>query len=103
MRLAIVLALIGAGSAWTDQQFVISSLVGNGGGSVPAIGAAIGSPRGIARDTDGNICISAQASVYRLDNAGMLTRIAGVGANGYSGDGGPATSAYLDSVTAISV
>ena len=34
--------------------------------------------------------------VLRLDGDGQLTRVAGAGTQGYSGDNGPATSAQMD-------
>src|ERR1017187_5679152 len=51
----------------------------------------------VAVDPAGNVFLSSTLScVFKLDSAGNLTRVAGTGKAGYSGDGGPATSAQLD-------
>jgi len=62
---------------------------------VPATSVSIGNPTGIAVDLAGNVYIAGPSIVYKLDPSGMLTRIAGNGHNGFSGDGGPATEALL--------
>jgi sugar lactone lactonase YvrE len=57
----------------------------------------IGSPVAVTTDAAGNVYFSSEpASVYKLDNQGRLARVAGTGTPGFSGDGGPATSAQLD-------
>jgi len=52
---------------------------------------------GMAVDSDGKLYISCDANhrVYRVDPGGAIT-MAGNGTAGYSGDGGPATSAQLN-------
>ena len=62
---------------------------------VPATSVSIGNPTGLAADAFGNLYIAGPSIVFRMDPAGMLTRIAGNGHNGFSGDGGPATEALL--------
>jgi sugar lactone lactonase YvrE len=57
---------------------------------------AIGSPTGIATDAEGNVYFTSQSIVFKLLRDGTLLRIAGTGARGYSGDGGPAVAARLD-------
>ena len=52
----------------------------------------------VATDPAGNTFISSGLNcVFKLDSAGNLTRVAGTGKAGYSGDGGPAVNAQLDS------
>src|SRR5438876_2329681 len=51
------------------QQFVISTYAGGN--------AAIGSPQGVAADTAGNVYFSSLNSVFKLDPAGGVTRVAG--------------------------
>jgi hypothetical protein len=63
--------------------------------AVPATSVSIGNPTGIATDSAGNVYIAGPSIIFKLDTSGMLTRIAGDGHNGYSGDGGLATSAEL--------
>jgi sugar lactone lactonase YvrE len=45
--------------------------------------------------SDGAVYIAGPSIVFKLDASGMLTRIAGSGHYGYSGDGGPARAALL--------
>ena len=71
-----------------------------GGGAVvgePAISDLILGPEGIAVDANGDLYI-ADGNILKVDAAGIITTVAG-NANmgpGYSGDGGPATSAQLN-------
>ncbi len=46
-------------------------------------------------DNAGNIHFSCSHAVFRIDSAGVLSRVAGTGEEGFSGDGGPATEAKL--------
>ena len=62
---------------------------------VPATSVSIGNPTGVAVDAAGYVYIAGPSIVFKLNASGMLTRIAGNGHNGYSGDGGPATDAVL--------
>ena len=64
--------------------------------SVAAIDAAIGSPGAVAVDALGNVYFSSPNLVFKMDSRGLLTRVAGNGTAGYSGDGGPATEALLN-------
>ena len=62
-------------------------------------------PSGVAFDGAGNLYIAELRAhrVRRVDVAGQITVVAGDGTQGYSGDGGPATAAQLDSPTAVAV
>ena len=64
--------------------------------SVPAIQATIGYVGAVAVSPAGEVHFSAQHVIYRIDRSGALVRVAGTGAPGLSGDGGPATSAQLN-------
>lgn len=57
--------------------------------------AAIGNPAGVAVDSNGSIYFFSRNCVFKADSTGALTRIAGNYTAGYSGDGGPATSAQI--------
>ncbi len=75
---------------------------GDGG---PAIGAGI-NPRGVAADAAGNLYLADAGNnrIRKLDAiTGIITTIAGDGVKGFSGDGGPATSARLDGPTGVAV
>jgi hypothetical protein len=62
-------------------------------------------PGGLAYDSNGNLYIAATNDhvVRVVSPAGVVNTYAGTGAQGFSGDGGAATSAQLDSPTGIAV
>jgi uncharacterized protein (TIGR03437 family) len=62
---------------------------------VPAAQALLNSPTGVALDGLGNLFIATANAVQKVSSGGLISRVAGNGASGYSGDGGPATSASL--------
>ncbi len=79
-----------------------SGFSGNGG---PATAAELGLPTDVAQDSFGNIYIADEANnvILKVNTSGIITTIAGnysFGA-GYSGNGGPATAAELQSPWAI--
>jgi uncharacterized protein (TIGR03437 family) len=65
----------------------------------------LGQPQGLAVDSAGNIYFAdaLENLVGRLSPSGTMTTIAGTGARGHSGDGGPATSATLAGPAAVAV
>ncbi len=68
------------------------------GDGIPATNAQI-SPIKVAIDSSGNLIIGDRYNerVFRVDHAGIIHSIAGIGGSGsYSGDGGPATAASFD-------
>jgi DNA-binding beta-propeller fold protein YncE len=65
----------------------------------PLEGAPVNGPRSIDTDADGNVYLALREgnAVLRIDRrTARLTRIAGTGETGYSGDGGPALAAKLN-------
>ncbi|MBI6547178.1 MAG: hypothetical protein HY692_10320 [Cyanobacteria bacterium NC_groundwater_1444_Ag_S-0.65um_54_12] len=86
-----------------DTTGIITTVAGNGslgysGDGGPATSAQLYAPHNLTMDNGGNLYI-AEFSNYRIrkvDTAGSITTVAGNGSQGYSGDGGPATSAQLD-------
>lgn len=71
---------------------------GNGGGfGNPAAGVTLSSPDGVSVDAAGNIYIADTGHnvVRKLTPAGVATTVAGTGAGGFGGDGGPAIAATL--------
>jgi sugar lactone lactonase YvrE len=72
-----------------------SGYAGDGG---PAASASLHSPTRLALDDAGNlyVCDTGNHAIRRIDPSGVITTIAGTGIAGYSGDGGPATSATFD-------
>lgn len=76
----------------------IATFAGNGnvvysGDGVQAATTAVPSPGGIAVDSQGNVYISSALRVRKVTPTGIISTIAGTGARGFSGDGGPATAA----------
>ena len=64
-----------------------------------------GSPLGVAVDGIGNVFFADQNNnvVKKISPGGTITTVAGNGVSGYSGDGGPATSASLNRPYGIAV
>jgi len=88
----------------TVSTGVITKVAGTGtqgysGDGGPATSAELSYPRGVALDSAGNLYIGDSINnVIRKVTAstGVITTVAGNGTQGYSGDGGPATSAELN-------
>ncbi|WP_177419414.1 choice-of-anchor U domain-containing protein [endosymbiont of Lamellibrachia barhami] len=84
---------------------IISTVAGNGEGDASftdvyngalATAVAARQVQGLVTDADGNLYYNANTHVVKRDaTTGLLTLIAGNGTFGFSGDGGPATSAAL--------
>ena len=87
---------------------IISTIAGNGtqgysGDNGPATAAQLNQLTGVAVDAAGNVYIAdAWNNVIRKVSNGTITTAVGNGTAGYAGDGGPATSAELTLLTALS-
>jgi sugar lactone lactonase YvrE len=84
-----------------DPTGVITTIAGTGvagfsGDGGPAVSAQLSYPTGIKVDAAGNLYIADNGAVRRITPDGTITSIAGTGVSGYTGDGGPATSAHLN-------
>jgi sugar lactone lactonase YvrE len=81
-----------------DTNGIITTVAGTGATNV------LNHPHGVAIDSQGRVVIADTYNhrIRRLD-AGTLTTIAGTGAFGYSGDGGPALSATLSTPYYVAV
>lgn len=89
---------------------IITTVVGNGqagysGDGGPATNANLSGPQDVAVGADGSLYIADYFNnrVRRVRPDGIITTIAGNGQAGYSGDGGPATSASLQGPIAVAV
>ena len=89
---------------------VISTVAGIGtrgfsGDNGPATSAQFGLPMGLAMDAAGNLDITDlnNARIRMLSPGGIIATIAGTGTPGSSGDGGPATSAQVNSPYAMAI
>jgi hypothetical protein len=85
-----------------DPDGTIATVVGTGeagfsGDGGPATKAKLDGPFGVAVDREDNLYISDGFNyrIRKVDKDGIITTFAGTGEEGYSGDGGPATSAKL--------
>jgi DNA-binding beta-propeller fold protein YncE len=87
-----------------DAHWLISTVAGTGvqgyaGDGGPATQALLNNPFDLAFDPAGNLCFSDTYNhcIRRIDaRSGVITTIAGTGEEGFSGDGGPATSARMN-------
>ncbi len=86
-----------------DNRGDISTFGGNGqfrfsGDGGPALAASFGAPFGLATDRQGNTYISDSENhrIRRIGADGRITTVAGTGAAGFSGDGGPGAAATLN-------
>ncbi len=94
-----------------DPSGQLTTVAGNGirsfsGDGGPATSASLISPIGLALDAAGNLFIADSGSnrIRRVDGGtGIITTVAGNGSNGFSGDGGPATSAGLSGLYGVAV
>ena len=91
---------------------VVSTILGGGKTDLPdAADGTLGTnikmshPSYLALDAAGNLYVSdfLWNEVVRIDPQGRITHIAGTGAAGFGGDGGPATSALLDFPTGLAL
>ncbi len=93
-----------------DTNGIITTVAGNGtygssGDGGPAIEAQCRYPNSVAVDNEGNLYITDFRvwRVRKVDTSGIITTVAGNGAQGYSGDGGPATEAKIYKPTDVAV
>jgi len=89
---------------------IITTVAGNGnegygGDGGPAISAMLDRPVSVAVGSDGSIFFLDLLNyrIRRIGPDGIITTVAGNGICGYSGDGGPATSASISSGEGITV
>jgi sugar lactone lactonase YvrE len=86
------------------QQYTISTFAGGAPPPTPiaAVKAAFGPNPGIVADA-GDLYFIAKNCVFKIDANGILTRVAGNGRIGASGDDGPALSAEFNTPEALAV
>ena len=90
---------------------IITTLAGSGAGGFsgdggPATSASVSNPFGVAVDGGGNV-FAADTWNNRIRRVaagtGVVTTVAGNGAGGFGGDGGPATSAVMNGPFGVAV
>ena len=79
--------------------------IGTSGDDGPATNAQLQVPVGVAVTADGGFLIADfhNNMVRKVSAAGVITRVAGTGTAGTSGDGGPATDAQLSTPARVAV
>lgn len=99
---SLLLLLVGFHAA-AAPSLAITNFAGNGtkgfsGDGGPATEAQLNFPTGISRGPDGAlyICDTLNHRIRKVTRDDIITTIAGTGVGGWSGDGGPATSAKLN-------
>ena len=85
--------------------FAGSGAGGFGGDGGPATSALLAAPTSVAADSAGNVFIGdyGNSRIRKVNPAGIISTVAGTGGNGYSGDGGPATSALFHYIMGVAV
>jgi trimeric autotransporter adhesin len=88
-----------------NQRVRRVALNGTTNGTISTYAQLPGLVRGLVFDAAGNLYVSdeSNSTVYRIDTAGNQTVFAGAGAAGYSGDGGPANQALLNSPSGLAM
>jgi RHS repeat-associated protein len=93
-----------------DANGIITTVAGRGtsnyiGDSGPATDAHLGYIVGIAVDLMGNLYIPdySYSVIWKVDNAEIITTVAGIGTKGYSGDHGPAVDAEINQPRGITI
>jgi len=97
MRIACLLSTVVFSAAAAPQQYLVSTVAGGAPPPLSSVAAQtlVGLATAVAADSSGNVYFAAENCVFKIDSAGAMTRIAGNGQRGYSGDGGPAGSAQF--------
>ena len=93
-----------------DAWGIITTVAGGGantygGDGGPARRAGLAAPCALAVDAAGDLFIADyfNARIRKVDLHGIITTVAGNGASGFAGDGGPATQASLSAPSAVAV
>lgn len=88
------------------HSFAGDGVPGNSGDGGPAVAARLFYPHDLHQDRHGNLYLSdlGNRTIRRIDyRSGIITRVAGSGAAGRGGDGGPALEAELDCTCGVAV
>ncbi len=96
--------LLMAGASAFAQQYTISTVAGGAPPPTPvaALSTSIGQPRKVLL-SGSNAYFSSGNSVFKIDGSGTLTLVAGNSRAGFSGDGGLAVNAQLNSPQGVAL
>jgi uncharacterized protein (TIGR03437 family) len=97
------ISLLAGASLALAQQYSISTVAGGAPPATPAaaLNVSMGQPGRVALDASGNLYFTSTNSVFKIDSKGTVTLIAGNSRAGFSGDGGLAVNAQLNSPQGI--
>ena len=99
-RLCLGLVILPLNATWGSEIRTIAGtgIPGYSGDGGPARKAQLDNPFGVVKGPDGAlyICDTFNHCIRKIAADGIITTVAGSGEKGYSGDGGPATSARLN-------
>src|ERR1700757_1645827 len=92
-----------------NTSVIITTVAGNysltayNGDGIPATTAELYAPEGLAFDANGNlyICDAGNQRIRMVNSAGIINTIVGTGTQGYTGNGGAATSADISSPSCL--
>ncbi len=89
----------------TIQTIAGTGTPGYSGDGGPATNARLNNPSGIAVDSSGNVYVADRYNnrIRKIATDGTISTIAGTGSASYSGDGGPANEAAINSPTGVTV
>ena len=95
--LGIITTVAGQGTSGSNAGF--------GGDGGPATAASLDAPQSVAVDGLGDLFIADTGNhrVRKVDASGIITTMAGTGTQGFSGDGGLATAANLNSPAGVAI
>jgi uncharacterized protein (TIGR03437 family) len=81
------------------QKYAGNGFAGRSGDGIAALDASLNAPRALALDANGNLYIADTGShmIRMVTSDGIIHTVAGTGAAGFSGDGGSALNAELNS------
>jgi sugar lactone lactonase YvrE len=103
MKKLMCIALLFIAKLVNAQSGIITTIAGNGtngysGDGGQATAAELNGPWGLAFDVTGNLYFSDQGNnrIRKINSSGIITTIVGNGTGAYTGDGGPATAAQLN-------
>ena len=104
-KFAICLLATAAFALTAAAQDVISTVVGGGPNNLPGTASNLNQPYTEAIDAAGNVYVAAsqQHRIFKMSTSGVVTVVAGTGVAGYSGDGGPAVNAQLNTPWGVAV
>jgi NHL repeat-containing protein/type IX secretion system substrate protein len=87
------------------STFAGTGVAGFGGDGTPATAALLNEPAGVCLDGSGNVLIADENNhrIRKVNSSGIITTFAGTGADGFGGDGTPATGAAFSYPIGVNV